>query len=125
MGLSSKGKISFSDIQKEFSGTNPISLGEYYVKGVSGIPKKGSQLSLSNFRGKSKPRDRSKPPPGYYQGKCNNGYYDATRGGLTWWACGAHCPGGKYRTDLGCNCACFANANDPPQFFKNRFPHLW
>lgn len=39
--------------------------------------------------------------------------------------CGAHCPGGKYRTDLSCNRACFANAQDPPQFFKDRFPHLW
>ena len=62
MVLSSTGPLSFTDIQKEFGGTNPISLGEYYsnatsgyTKTISGIPNTGSGLSLSTFRGKSKP----------------------------------------------------------------------
>ena len=60
MVLPSTGPISFSDIQTEFGGTNPISLSEYYAGGVfvsasvSGIPTAGT-IELSHFRGKSKP----------------------------------------------------------------------
>jgi|688.fasta_scaffold01068_4 hypothetical protein len=50
---------SFADIQNEFGGTIPISLSEYYNAsgkfglGITGIPISG-QLSINNFRGKSK-----------------------------------------------------------------------
>jgi hypothetical protein len=59
--IPSSGEISFSNIQTVFGGNNPISLSEYYAdasgnytSGVSGIPSIGSQISLSNFYGKSK-----------------------------------------------------------------------
>jgi hypothetical protein len=51
---------SFTNIQTELGGTNPISLSEYYNVtgkfgfGISGIPASG-QISVNNFRGKSKP----------------------------------------------------------------------
>ena len=54
--------ISFRAISNVFGGTDPISLSEYfananpsYTSGVSGIPNIGSQISLSQFSGKSKP----------------------------------------------------------------------
>lgn len=50
MVLQSSGALSFSNIQTEFGGTNPISLSEYYGK-ASGIPASGT-ISLSNFLGK-------------------------------------------------------------------------
>ena len=59
MPIALTGPISFSDIQNEFGGTNPIGLDEYYqdsgsnyTKSVSGIPNIGGSLSLSQFRGK-------------------------------------------------------------------------
>jgi hypothetical protein len=59
--IPSSGEISFSNIQTVFGGNNPISLSEYYAdasgnytSNVSGIPSIGSQISLSNFYGKSK-----------------------------------------------------------------------
>jgi hypothetical protein len=61
MVLPSTGSISFSNIQTEFGGANPISLSEYYLNsgtgytsGISGIPNTSSSISLSQFRGKSK-----------------------------------------------------------------------
>ena len=51
---------SFTNIQTELGGTNPISLSEYYNIsgkfgfGINGIPTSG-QISVNNFRGKSKP----------------------------------------------------------------------
>ena len=61
MVLQSSGAISFSNIQTEFGGANPISLSEYYSNsgagytiGSSGIPNTGSSISLSQFLGKSK-----------------------------------------------------------------------
>lgn len=51
---------SFANIQNELGGTIPISLSEYYNVsgkfgfGITGIPTSG-QLSVNNFRGKSKP----------------------------------------------------------------------
>jgi hypothetical protein len=51
MTLQSSGPISFSNIQTEFSGVNPISLTEYYGR-ASGIPASG-QISVSQFYGKS------------------------------------------------------------------------
>ena len=61
MVLQSSGAISFSNIQTEFGGANPISLSEYYsnsgtgyTSGISGIPNTGSSISLSQFLGKSK-----------------------------------------------------------------------
>jgi len=61
MVLNSSGPISFSDIQSEFGGNNPISLSEYYKNdsgrhafAVPGIPNKGSPISLNQFYGKKK-----------------------------------------------------------------------
>jgi hypothetical protein len=61
MVITSTGQISFTDIQNEFGGKNPIEINEYYqnasnglTSGVSGIPNMGSAISLSDFRGKSK-----------------------------------------------------------------------
>ena len=53
--------ISFSQIQAEFGGTNPISLSEYfgnattgYTTGIDGIPNSTTSISLSQFSGKTK-----------------------------------------------------------------------
>ena len=51
MALPSTGALSFSQIQGEFGGANPISLSEYYGA-ASGIPASGT-ISVSDFRGKS------------------------------------------------------------------------
>lgn len=49
MSIPLTGKISFSDIQDEWEGSNPISLTEYY--GVDdGVPANG-EISVSDFRG--------------------------------------------------------------------------
>ena len=62
MVIASTGQVSFTDIQNEFGGENPIGMDEYYqnasngrAAGVSGIPNIGSEIKLSHFRGKSKP----------------------------------------------------------------------
>lgn len=62
MVIPSSGQISFQDIQTEFGGNNPIGLNEYYADdtagytaGISGIPNIGSEIKLSQFRGKQKP----------------------------------------------------------------------
>jgi hypothetical protein len=54
--------ISFSDIQTEFGGDNPIGIEEYYqnaattyTSGVAGIPNTGVIISIEMFYGKSKP----------------------------------------------------------------------
>jgi hypothetical protein len=59
MPIPSSGPISFSQLQDEFGGTNPIDIDEYYANndnafttGVSGIPNSGNAISLNNFRGK-------------------------------------------------------------------------
>jgi len=49
--LQSSGQMTFTDIQTEFGGTNPISLDEYYGA-ASGIPSSG-QISMNQFYGKS------------------------------------------------------------------------
>ncbi len=60
MVLPSSGQyISFSNLQVEFGGSDPIMLSEYYssgayTTGVVGIPSSGA-ISISNFSGKSKP----------------------------------------------------------------------
>jgi hypothetical protein len=61
--------ISFSDIQTEFGGANPIGIDEYYqnaattyTSGVAGIPNMGANISLEMFYGKSK----AAPPPSSY-----------------------------------------------------------
>jgi hypothetical protein len=58
--------ISFSDIQTEFGGANPIGIEEYYqnaaisyTSGVTGIPNVNAIISIDMFYGKSKPA----PPP--------------------------------------------------------------
>jgi hypothetical protein len=45
--------INFSDIQTEFTGSNPISLSEYY-KAELGTPVSGQQISASALRGKTR-----------------------------------------------------------------------
>lgn len=61
MVLQSAGPLSFSQIQTEFGGTNPISLSEYYTNaaggyttGVSGLPATGAIIVASTFLGKAK-----------------------------------------------------------------------
>lgn len=56
------GQISFSEIQTEFGGTNPISFSEYYTNanpsytnGVSGLPANGNAININAFKGKAKP----------------------------------------------------------------------
>ena len=51
MTLQSSGQMTFTDIQTEFGGSNPISLDEYYGA-ASGIPSSG-QISMNQFYGKS------------------------------------------------------------------------
>ena len=62
MALQTTGKISLSDIQTLFGGTNPITMSEYYnnnasgfTTGVTGIPNSGATISISHFYGKAKP----------------------------------------------------------------------
>lgn len=62
MVLQTTGVISFTQIQTEFGGTNPISLSEYYTNavggyttGVTGLPATGAVVNTSTFRGKAKP----------------------------------------------------------------------
>jgi len=62
MALQTTGKISLSDIQTMFGGTNPITMSEYYnnnasgfTNGVTGIPNSGATISISHFYGKAKP----------------------------------------------------------------------
>lgn len=58
MALSGSGPISFSQIQTEFGGSNPISLSEYYRSGAyttsnnTGVPTSGA-ISMSQFYGTS------------------------------------------------------------------------
>lgn len=58
----STGEVKFSDLRSVFNGATPVNLSDYYanatssnVTGVSGIPSIGSAMSISVFRGKSKP----------------------------------------------------------------------
>ena len=68
---------SFTNIQTELGGTNPISLSEYYNAsgkfglGIIGIPTSG-QLSVNNFRGKSKPVNVSISITGTYNTASDN-----------------------------------------------------
>lgn len=58
MTLQSSGAITLANLQTEFGGSNPISLGEYYRNGAyvpssaTGVPASGA-ISLSNFYGAS------------------------------------------------------------------------
>lgn len=45
--------ISLSQVQTEFGGTDPISLSEYYITSIYGIPTTGSTIRLSDFSGKA------------------------------------------------------------------------
>ena len=72
MPIVASGAVSFSDIQTEFGGTNPIGIDEYYqnaptsyTTGVAGIPNIGSIITMDLFYGKSKaaPPPSSYPPP--------------------------------------------------------------
>ena len=61
MPLASSGTISFSQVQTEFGGANPINMSEYYTNavsgftsGIAGLPASGTTVSLSMFRGKAK-----------------------------------------------------------------------
>ena len=66
MALQTTGKISLSDIQTLFGGTNPITMSEYYnnnasgfTTGVTGIPNSGATISISHFYGKAKSSSNS------------------------------------------------------------------
>lgn len=60
MAIATQGPVSFSEVQTEFGGSNPISLSEYYREGTNvpvganteGIPTSGT-IDISEFRGKS------------------------------------------------------------------------
>ena len=76
MVLPSTGKISFSQLQTEFGGSNPISFSEYYrdkankfAYAVTASPLTGNVIRMSNFRGVSK----AYPPATieYYAGSQN------------------------------------------------------
>lgn len=61
MVVQSSGQLTFTDIQTEFGGENPISMSEYfqnspsgYASNVAGVPSTGSQMTLSVFYGKAK-----------------------------------------------------------------------
>lgn len=61
MVLQSSGAISFSQIQSEFGGVNPVSISEYYLNSptgysstASGIPNIGTAIKTSHFFGKQK-----------------------------------------------------------------------
>ena len=69
MPVVASGPISFSDIQTEFGGADPIGIEEYYqnaaisyTSGVAGIPNVNAIISMEMFYGKSKP---AAPPPSY------------------------------------------------------------
>lgn len=71
MPISATGPISFSEIQTEFGGSNPVSLSEYltdsnpsYTSGISGIPSSGNLISISHFLGKVKIVELLYPPTG-------------------------------------------------------------
>jgi len=49
---------------------------------------------------------------------CNSGYEDKTDGNAYWWACGHHCPGGTYWSDIQCNCACGEKEPEPEPVSK-------
>lgn len=77
MVLPSTGYISFSNIQAEFGGQDPIFISEYYsnstsnyTSGVEGIPTTGNPINLSHFLGTSKPVTNPSGPsanaPAYY-----------------------------------------------------------
>ena len=53
MATPSTGTISFSQIQTEFGGSNPISLSEYY-KAEVGTPIAGNPISANDLRGKTR-----------------------------------------------------------------------
>ena len=74
--------ISFSDIQTEFGGANPIGIEEYYqnaaisyTSGVAGIPNVNAIISMEMFYGKSKPAapPSSYPPPAVESSRANLG----------------------------------------------------
>jgi hypothetical protein len=61
MVLQSTGVLSFTQIQTEFGGTNPISLSEYYTNaasgyttGVTGLSATGAVINTTVFFGKAK-----------------------------------------------------------------------
>ncbi len=70
MVLQASGAISFTNVQTEFGGVNPIGINEYYANsvtgyttGVSGIPNTGVSISLNQFYGKAKPDVATVPTP--------------------------------------------------------------
>ena len=82
MPVVASGPISFSDIQTEFGGLDPISIDEYYqnanpsyTSGVAGIPNAGAIISIDMFYGKSKPAPPSSsyPPPAVESSRANLG----------------------------------------------------
>jgi len=87
MVLQSTGRISLSNVQTEFGGTNPILLSEYfansatgYTTGVTGIPNSttnpSTSIKLSQFYGKAKPLPPSANTWQYFNNSyCSDGEY--------------------------------------------------
>jgi hypothetical protein len=68
--MQQNGPITFTQIQNEFGGSKPISLGEYYqdaptnyTVGISGIPFKNNPIKMGLFYSKSKVPIAPTPPP--------------------------------------------------------------
>lgn len=64
MALQSSGAISLSDIQTEFTGSNPISLSEYYGRDA-GVPESGA-ISIGDFYGTQRIRGTTSSPTFYW-----------------------------------------------------------
>ncbi len=125
MPISSSGPISFSQLQDEFGGTNPIDIDEYYTNnakgytiGINGIPSSGNAISLSNFRGKFKDFDYVFEKDGIYTAQTNeiwvlcigggaggyttiSGQYNGGGGGALAWAKVTVTPGSNYEVKVG------------------------
>lgn len=65
MALPTSGAISFANLQSEFGGSNPITMGEYAAFRVSGS---GNTISMNQFYGASSSLDTQTVTVGYYTG---------------------------------------------------------
>ena len=65
MALPTSGAISFANLQSEFGGSSPITMGEYAAFRVSGS---GNTISMNQFYGASSSLDTQTVTVGYYAG---------------------------------------------------------